>query len=215
MKCPPGPLPTSKITQQDQYLHGGVIGVQDLFIFFFLGGGTHIFDMFCPNRRIHARIRCSPENLVEQGGGGGKTCTRFFALTKFSVFYSSIGIGGTCMHAPKIPDNIFWQASKQGKKKVARIFAQIISEFCSNFARFSPEFLLWQFFWFFFLGGAQWPPPPPSPTPMGGVLSWWVLLEYDIFSTLLSISYRSCTGKSFSQQEQITRNMINKIVQWQ
>ena len=83
-----------------------------------------------------ARILASPENLA--GGGGG--------------VYSSIGIG---VHAPKIPDNIFWQASKKKKKKkkVARIFAWIIPEFCPNFVRFLPEFLHWQFFFF----------GPPSP----------------------------------------------------
>ena len=35
------------------------------------GGVTHIFGMFCPIRRMHARIRASPENLAEPGGGGG------------------------------------------------------------------------------------------------------------------------------------------------
>ena len=86
------------------------------FFFFFFwggGGGERIFDMFCPNRKIYARIRASPQNLAEREGGGGGIC---FARTKFSVSYSSIGIG---IHAaPKIPDRIF--------------------------ARITPDFLHWQ-----------------------------------------------------------------------
>ena len=68
------------------HISASFMGVRDLLSF--LGGRIH-FGMFCPNRRIHARIRASPENLAEWGGGRGASAL-FFARPKVSVFYSSI-----------------------------------------------------------------------------------------------------------------------------
>ena len=70
---------------------------------------------------------------------GGVNRAPFFRA--LSVFYSSIGIA--YMQAPKIPNNIFWQAKK--KKS------------CLNLAELYPDsaqiFTLAIFFFFFFLGG--------------------------------------------------------------
>ena len=118
------------------------------------GGGAHIFGMFCPNRRIHARIRASPEN--QRGWGGGDSCTLFFARQKKLCLLLQHRHKGTRRLLKFLTTYFDKQASK---KKVARI----IPEFCANFARFLPEFYISK------VGkghSAPCPPPPPSRTPM-------------------------------------------------
>ena len=95
-------------------------------VHFFLGGGggsTHILGMFCPNRRIHARIRASPENLAERGAP---------KMQKFYVFYKRFGIG---VHAGSNNSRQHILTSKQKEEeKKGR------PNICPNYIRTLPEF---------------------------------------------------------------------------
>ena len=165
-----------------------IYGVRDLFSL----GGTHIFGMFCPNRRIHARIRASPENLA-----GRRGLVHLF-FSRVTIFLFQYRHRGTCMQAPNIPDNIILKCKKKEEKKVALIFARIMPKFSQDLC---PKFYIGNFFFFFFFlggqifariftlaifffflggGGAECPPappPPPSRTPR----LWVLLLLYTAY----------------------------------
>ena len=72
------------------------------------------------------------------------------------------------MQAPKIPDNIFWQASKQKNKFIKKKWSpKYLLELYPNSARispdFSPNFYIGIFFFFFGGGGGHSAPSAPRP----------------------------------------------------
>ena len=123
--------------REETLSHIGVYGTCSVW------GAHYIFSMFSPNPHQPWK----PRWTGGCGGGGGGELVHSFARQKCSAFYSSIGIG--YMQAPKIPDNKFWQASKQAtKKKKKKKLPEYVLLYPNCLPKFSPCP----------------PPPPPSRT---------------------------------------------------